>query len=64
MKYEGGDEKEREGLEEEKEEMRRKVCVLGSHIRLMLWIAQGRNVTSALFYMAYTIRSLPRTMNE
>lgn len=24
MKYEGGDEKEREGLEEEKEEMRRK----------------------------------------
>lgn len=49
MKYEGRD--ERGSLEEEKEEMKKekeKVCVLGSLIRIMLWIAQGRNVTSAL----------------
>lgn len=51
MKYEGRDERERgfgrrKGRNEKEKE---KVCVLGSLIRLMLWIAQGRNVTSALF---------------
>lgn len=51
MKYECRDERERV-LEEKKgrnEKEKEKVYMPGLLIRLMLWIAQGRNVTSAYF---------------
>jgi len=54
MKYEGRDEgRERERMfgsrKGRNEKETEKVFVVVSHIRLMLWIAQRRNVTSTLF---------------
>lgn len=46
MKYECRDERER-GFGRRNEKEKEKVYMPGLLIRLMLWIAQGRNVTSA-----------------